>query len=100
MPDLVVESDAAVIANRTAGSISFPEESEANSAPLKMSPAPVVSNASTPNKVLTIKGDVEPKPKTLEDIYRYSMGKIRLKTNHMSFARVFKMLTWDSLPEK
>lgn len=51
----------------------------------------VISNANTPNKVLTIKGDVEPKPKTLEDVYRYNMGnKIRLKTNHMSFARVIK----------
>ena len=48
----------------------------------------VVTNATTPNKVLTIKGDVEPKPRTIEDEYRYSMGKIRLKTNHMSFARV------------
>jgi hypothetical protein len=50
----------------------------------------VITNASTPNKVLTIKGEVEPKPVTLEDTYRYSMGKIRLKTNHMSFARVIK----------
>jgi hypothetical protein len=51
----------------------------------------VTSNASTPMKVLTIKGNVEPKPQTLEDIYRYNMGnKIRLKTNHMSFARVIK----------
>ncbi len=53
--------------------------------------ATVTSNADLPTKVLTIKGDVEPKPKTLEDIYRYNMGnKIRLKTNHMSFARVVK----------
>jgi len=51
----------------------------------------VVSNATTPNKVLTIKGEVEPKPKTLEDVFRYNMAdKIRLKTNHMSFARVVK----------
>jgi hypothetical protein len=50
----------------------------------------VVSNASTPNKVLTIKGEVIPKPKSLEDIYRFSMDKIRLKTNHMSFSRVVK----------
>jgi hypothetical protein len=51
----------------------------------------VTSNASTPNKVLTIKGNVEPKPQTLEDVYRYNMSnKIRLKTNHMSFARVVK----------
>ncbi len=50
----------------------------------------VTSNASTPNNVLTIKGEVVPKPLTLEDTYRYSMGKIRLVTNHMSFGRVFK----------
>ncbi len=51
----------------------------------------VTSNATTPTVVLTIKGDVEPKPKTLEDVYRYNMGnKIRLMTNHMSFARVVK----------
>ena len=50
----------------------------------------VVSNAATASKVLTIKGEVSPKPQTLEDIYRFSMGKIRLKTNHMSFSRVLK----------
>ncbi len=51
----------------------------------------VTSNASTPVKTLTIKGSVEEKEKTLEDIYRYSMAnKIRLKTNHLSFARVVK----------
>ena len=50
----------------------------------------VVTNATTPNKVLTIKGEVEAKPRTIEDDYRYSMGKIRLTTNHMSFARVIK----------
>ena len=51
----------------------------------------VTSNANTPNIVLTIKGDVEAKPQTLEDVYRYNMGnKIRLKTNHMSFARIVK----------
>ncbi len=51
----------------------------------------VTSNAATPTKVLTIKGSVEQKPQTLEDIYRYAMAnKIRLKTNHLSFARVVK----------
>lgn len=51
----------------------------------------VSSNAETPTKVLTIKGNVEQKEQTLEDIYRYAMdNKIRLKTNHMSFARVVK----------
>jgi hypothetical protein len=50
----------------------------------------VVSNATNPNVVLYIKGDVAPKPKTLEDIYRYSMGDIRLISNHISFAQVLK----------
>lgn len=51
----------------------------------------VTSNAPGGMQVLTIKGNVEPKPKSLEDVYRYNMGdKIRLKTNHMSFARVIK----------
>ena len=50
----------------------------------------IISNATTPNKILRILGDVNPKPKGIEDIYRYSMGKIRLKSNHMSFARVVK----------
>ena len=50
----------------------------------------VISNAATANKVLTIKGEVNPKPKSLEDVYRFSMDKIRLKTNHMSFSAVVK----------
>ena len=62
--------------------------------------ATVTSNAATPTKVLTIKGDVEPKPKTLEDVYRYNMAnKIRLKTNHMSFARVVKNKTGNQTVE-
>lgn len=50
----------------------------------------VVSNATNPNIVIYIKGDVTAKPKTLEDIYRYSMGDIRLISNHVSFAQVLK----------
>lgn len=50
----------------------------------------VISNATSPNVVLQIKGDVVPKPKTIEDEYRYSMGSIRLVSNHMSFAQVRK----------
>jgi len=50
----------------------------------------VTSNATTPTKILRIIGDVNPKPKTLEDIYRFSMEKIRLKSNHVSFARITK----------
>jgi hypothetical protein len=50
----------------------------------------VISNATTPNVVLQIKGDVVPKPKTIEDEYRYSMGSIRLVSNHLSFAQIKK----------
>lgn len=50
----------------------------------------VVSNSTNPNVVLYIKGDVTPKPVTLEDTYRYSMGDIRLVSNHISFAQVLK----------
>lgn len=50
----------------------------------------VISNATTPNKVLRIKGEVIPKPKTVEDIYRYQMDKIRLKSNHLSFGGIVK----------
>jgi len=50
----------------------------------------VISNATAPNKVLQIKGDVVPKPKTIEDEYRYGMGSIRLVSNHMSFAQIKK----------
>ena len=59
----------------------------------------VVSNASAQNKVLTIRGDVNPKPKTLEDDFRFSMDKIRLKTNHMSFSRVVKDKTGSQTVE-
>lgn len=50
----------------------------------------VISNATTPNTVLYIKGDVTAKPQTLEDVYRYSMGDIRLVSNHVSFAQILK----------
>ena len=50
----------------------------------------VVSNSTNPNVVLYIKGEVAPKPVTLEDTYRYPMGDIRLVTNHVSFAQVLK----------
>jgi hypothetical protein len=59
----------------------------------------VVSNASGQNKVLTIKGEVVPKPQSLEDVYRFSMEKIRLKTNHMSFSRVIKDKTGSQTVE-
>ena len=50
----------------------------------------VVTNANPPTKVLRITGDVTPKPKTVEDVYRYDMGKIRLKSNHLGFSRIIR----------
>ena len=37
---------------------------------------------------LTIKGEVTAKPRTIEDEYRYSMGGLRLKANHLAFGTV------------
>ncbi|MCF8346893.1 MAG: DUF1573 domain-containing protein [Bacteroidales bacterium] len=37
---------------------------------------------------LTIKGVVTPKPKTIEDEYRYEMSGLRLKANHLAFGNV------------
>ena len=50
----------------------------------------VISNSSNPQTALWIQGDVIPKVKTMEDIYPYKMGDIRLKSNHMAFTKVFK----------
>lgn len=50
----------------------------------------VTTNANPPTNVLHIKGEVSPKPQTLEDVYRYDMGSIRLKSNHLGFARIVK----------
>lgn len=48
----------------------------------------VVSNSNPGNVRLTIKGEVEPKPVTVEDLYRYSMGPMRLKSNHLAFGNL------------
>ncbi len=50
----------------------------------------VVSNATNPNMVLFIKGDVTAKPVTMEDTYRFSMGDIRMVSNNVSFAQILK----------
>jgi hypothetical protein len=50
----------------------------------------VISNATNPNMVLFIKGDVTAKPVTMEDTYRFSMGDIRMVSNHVSFAQILK----------
>lgn len=38
---------------------------------------------------LTIKGDVLAREKSLEEIYRYDLGGLRLKTNHAAFAQIY-----------
>ena len=48
----------------------------------------VMSNSNPGNVRLIISGEVIPKPKTIEDEYRYGMGPMRLKSNHLSFANV------------
>ena len=50
----------------------------------------VQSNASQPSVRLRITGKVEAKPLTIEDEYRYQMGNLRLKSNHVSFGTVYK----------
>lgn len=49
----------------------------------------VYSNAIESPVTLRIKGEVEPKPKSLEDIYRFKMDALRLKSNHAAFTRVY-----------
>jgi len=48
----------------------------------------VDSNAEQGRVRLTIKGEVTPKPRTIEDDYRYAMGGLRLKANHLAFGNV------------
>jgi len=48
----------------------------------------VISNSNPGNARLTIIGEVEPKPRTVEDDYRYSMGPMRLKSNHLAFGNL------------
>ncbi len=52
-----------------------------------------VSSNSNPSSVkLTITGEVLAKPRTIEDDYRYSMGSLRLKANHMAFGNVINTI--------
>jgi hypothetical protein len=48
----------------------------------------VVSNSNPGSVRLTITGEVAAKPRSIEDDYRYAMGPIRLKSNHMAFGNV------------
>ena len=48
----------------------------------------VISNSNPGSVRLTIAGEVEAKPKTIEDDYRYAMGPMRLKSNHLAFGNL------------
>lgn len=48
----------------------------------------VISNTNPGNVRLTIAGDVEAKPRTIEDDYNYAMGPMRLKSNHLAFGNL------------
>lgn len=49
----------------------------------------VTSNAENNMVTLTIKGNVIPKPRTIEDDYPIQMSGLRLKTNHIAFIKIF-----------
>ena len=48
----------------------------------------VISNSNPGNVRLTISGEVIPKPKSIEDEYRFAMGPMRLKSNHLAFGNI------------
>jgi len=48
----------------------------------------VFSNATKKTVVLTIKGEVIPKKRTVEDIYPYKIGDVRFKSNHLAFVKI------------
>lgn len=48
----------------------------------------VGSNAENSNVVLTIKGQVEQREKTLAELYPRQIGELRAKSNHVSFAQL------------
>lgn len=50
----------------------------------------VQTNSATPSIRLRITGNVIPKPLSIEEQYRYSMGNLRFKTNHLSFGTIYK----------
>lgn len=49
----------------------------------------LVFNTATKEPIkLVISGEVIPKKKTLADLYRFQLGNIRMKTNHVAFAKI------------
>ena len=50
----------------------------------------VYSNAKPEVVVLVIEGEVEPREKTIEEIYRWPIGGLRFENNHLAFTNVNK----------
>ena len=48
----------------------------------------IQSNAENPTVVLKITGKVEPREKTLAELYPRKLGDLRVRTNHISFGRM------------
>lgn len=53
----------------------------------------VISNSDPGSVRLTITGEVSPKPRSIEDDYRYEMGPMRLKSNHLAFGNIMNTRT-------
>lgn len=49
----------------------------------------VTSNADTPSKVLSITGEVIPKEKKVEDYYPQKVGDLKIRSNHVAFAKIY-----------
>jgi hypothetical protein len=48
----------------------------------------VFTNTQQRTIILRITGDVIPRPKTVKDIYPYSIGGMRFKSNHLAFVKI------------
>lgn len=59
----------------------------------------VITNSPPGNIVLRITGNVIPKPLTIEEEFRYPMGPLRLKSNHVSMGTVYSNKKHGSLDE-
>ncbi|MCL3778793.1 DUF1573 domain-containing protein [Prolixibacteraceae bacterium JC049] len=58
----------------------------------------VLNNSESPTIILTIKGTVTPRERPIEEVYRRPIGKMRVKTDHLSFTQVYNdQIKTDSL---
>ena len=53
----------------------------------------VFNNITNEPITLEIRGDVIPKTKEVADLYRYTIGSLRLASNHIAFARIYNSET-------